>query len=108
MHVNLDELKNIIGEIQPPPLLSPEEYGEMVETAGLLVHALIREDPMIVIHPSFEDVVHYDTAEVLTHQLQPIFEFDIDEYVETAVLEAMKIFHTYICPRRSYYPTFIR
>ncbi len=108
MHVNLDELKNIIGEIQPPPLLSPEEYGEMVETAGILVHDMIREDPMMFIHPSFEDVVHYDTAELLTHQLQPIFEFDIDEYVETAVLEAIKIFHTSICPRRSYDPTFIR
>jgi putative phage-type endonuclease len=105
---NLDEIKKVVCEAQQPPLLSDEEYVEIVETAGVLIHDMIQGEPMMYAHPSFEVVVQYDTTELLTHQLQPLFNFNIDDYVDIAVLEAVKIYHTNICPRRSYDPTFIR
>ena len=105
---DLDEIKNVVYETQPPSPISDEEYREIVETAGMLIHDMVRSEPMMYAHPSFEDVVYYDTTELLTHQLQPLFDFNIDDYVEYAVLEAVKIYHTNISPRRSYDPTFIR
>lgn len=108
MQKNLDEIKRVVYESQTPPLISDEEYTEIVETAGMLVYDMIYEEPMMYAHPSFEDVVHYDTTELLIHQLQPLFNFNIDDYIDIAVLEAVKIYHTNISPRRSYDPTFIR
>jgi putative phage-type endonuclease len=108
MNVNLEELKNIIDDIQPPSLLSNDEYDEIVESAGILICDMIRGDPMMYIYSCFEDIVRCDTSELLRTQLQPIFDFDIDEYVDSAVIDAMKIYHTCISPRRSYDPTFIR
>lgn len=88
--------------------ISYEDYVEIVNIAGLLIQDMIRIDPMMYASPSFEDIVYYDTVELVNHQLQEVFEFDIYDYVESATIEAMKIYHTCISPRRSYDPTFIR
>jgi len=88
--------------------ISNEDYLEIVETAGFLIQDMIRMDPMMYAHPSFEDIVYYDTIELVNQQLREVFDFEIYDYVECATMEAMKIYHTCICPRRSYDPTFIR
>ena len=108
MQVQFDELKNIINEIKAPPLISDIEYGQIVESAGILIHDMIRMDPMIYAHPTFSVVILHDTVEVLTNQLQSVFEFDIEEYVENATEDAISIYYTYICPPRSYSNSFIR
>lgn len=98
----------IIHDKQNELVMSDADYNRIVETAGILIHDMILVDPMMYSHPSFEDVVHYDTVELLGQQLAPLFDFDITEHIDVAVLEAMTIYHTYITPRRSYNPTFIR
>ena len=108
MNVNIEELKNIIDDIQPPPLISEEEYVQIVESAGTLIHDMISNDPMIYIHPCFEDVILSDIGDLLTQQLQPMFDFDVEEYVDEASQYALNVYHTFICPRRSYDSTFIR
>ena len=44
MNVNIEELKNIIDDIQPPPLISEHEYVQIVESAGTLIHDMISND----------------------------------------------------------------
>lgn len=88
--------------------ISDEDYEIIVETAGTLIHDMIITDPMMYAYQNFEDIVYYDVVELLGLQLQPMFEFNIDEQLEEATLSAIKIYHTNISPRRSYDPTFVR
>ncbi len=105
---DIAELQNIIDSINPPPLLSDTDYDEFVDLAGDMLCQMVTSDPMIFAHPTFSDVLYHDTVELLTCQLQPLFDFEIDEYIESATDEAIAMFHTFICPRRSYPTTFIR
>ena len=84
------------------------EYVQIVESAGTLIHDMISNDPMIYIHPCFEEVILSDISDLLTQHLQPMFDFDVEEYVDQASQYALNVYHTFICPRRSYDPTFIR
>ena len=105
---DINQLKNIIDNINPPPLISEYDFYKLIELAGEMICNMVSNDPTIFAHPSFCEILYYDTLELLTCQLQPLFDFEIDELIEKATEEAVILFHTYICPRRSYPNTFIR
>lgn len=90
------------------PPFHVDDYLELVEVAGVLIHDIISMDPMIYAHPSFEDVVYHDVFEVLQQQLHTVFDYDIEQQIHSAITNASKIYHTSISPRRSYDPTFVR
>ena len=90
------------------PPFHVDDYLELVEVAGVLIHDIISMDPMIYAHPSFEDVVYHDVFELLQQQLHPVFDYDIEQQIHSAITNATKIYHTSITPRRSYDHTFIR
>lgn len=89
--------------------ISDDELIQIVECAGTLIYELVHNNPMVYAHPSFESIIYNDTHELLTCQLQPVFcNENFDRYLENAIDEAIQLYHTYVCPRRSYGNTFIR
>ena len=89
--------------------IKEEDYYLIVESAGSIIYEMIENNPMIYSQPSFSDIIYNNTTEVLMCQLQNIFSFEeLSNYVESATLEAITIYHTYVSPRRSYPDTFIR
>ena len=110
MSIDLIQINNIIhDESETEVNISYEEYSNIVEIAGVLIYELIANDPLIYSQPSFSEIIFYDTVELLSQQLQPVYDFDnFQEYIESATEEAITLYHTYVCPRRSYSNTFVR
>lgn len=89
--------------------ISDEEYIQIVECAGTLIYELINTNPMIYSQPLFETIIFNETFELLMCQLQPVFCVDeLGKCLERAIEEAIHLYHTHVCPRRSYGNTFIR
>jgi len=104
----ISEIKNILDNIEVPGPFNKSEHAELVETSGILIDDLISDNPQLYEKSSFALDLIEIVSDLLEIQLEDIFSYDIRNYIETAVSEAIKIYHTYICPVRSYSNTFIR
>ena len=51
---------------------------------------------MIYIHPCFEDVILSDIGDLLTQQLQPMFDFDVEEYGRSFTIRIKCLSYVYL------------
>ena len=98
-------------------MLSESDEAELLENAGLLIHELIRKDPMIYIQPNFHNYVVEQVFHLIGKQLDEVFfgafrcESDsnsICDETEHIINRALNIFYKNIAPKRSYITSFIR
>ena len=70
------------------PPFQVDDYLELLEVAGVLIHDIISMDPMIYAHPSFEDVVYHDFSDESNFSE---VEVDFDNLVEQEVKKLCQI-----------------
>ena len=104
----IKQLQNILDTFIPPPPITGDEHEQLVETAAGLIDDLISSDTMLYANPSFDTLVQEETCNLIELHMDQIFDYDVRDLIEKAVSEARFIFHTHVCPRRSYPETFIR
>ena len=104
----IKQLQNILDTFIPPPPITGDEHQQLVETAAGLIDDLVSGDAMLYADPKFDTLVHEETCNIIEMHMDQIFDYDVRDLIEKAVTEASFIFHSHICPRRSYPKTFIR
>ena len=104
----IQQLKNILDTLSPPPPMTEHEHQLLVETAACLIDDLISNDTMVYANPNFDNLVHEEVCSLIELHMDQVFDYDVRDLIDKAVSEARFVFHTHVCPRRSYPKTFIR
>ena len=102
----LENLKKAVSNIIEPYIKLHEQIT-LIETVGILIHDLVDSDPMIYANYDFENFIKEEITNLLDSQLQNIVDYN-QYFLEDIINQSLRIFYTYIAPRRSYKKTFIR
>ena len=100
-------------EVETPlstPEMSLNDYADLKETVGLIVHDYMTLNVKHCMQPKFHKTALGDITEMLGYILDSISkEYDVTaELLQSLIKDSMNVFYTYIAPRRSSGTTFIR
>jgi len=100
-------------EVETPlstPEMSLNDYADLKETVGLIVHEYMKLNVKHYMQPKFHKTALGDITEMLGYILDSISkEYDVTaELLQSLIKDSMNVFYTYIAPRRSSGTTFIR
>ena len=101
----MNELINIMDSLIPPPVLEEKERLELLETCLVLIDDAIKEDPMVFIQPSFNDLIYQRTFALLCETIgYDIMDLGLIEALDKIIHEAFTMYAT-THPLRSFQGT---
>ena len=99
---DLSELVNILDRLEPPDIMTEQDYLNAFEVAGELIHDYVSGDYLKMAEPTFHSELYNDVHDELISQLSDAFTEDVEVELTNVLEEAIKLYFAHIVPRRSY------
>lgn len=99
---DFSDLINILDDLTPPDIINDCDYVNILELTGELIHDYVTSDYIKMAEPSFHNELYNDVSEELINQIKDAYQDDIDTEIAIIIEEAIKLYFTYVMPRRSY------
>ena len=99
---DFSELVNILDSIEPPDVMTEEDYLNALEVAGNLVHDYVSGDYLKFAEPTFHNDLYNDVHDELFSMLSDAFVEDTELELANVLEEAIKLYFAHVVPRRSY------
>ena len=99
---DFSELVNILDNIEPPDVMTEEDYLNALDVAGELVHDYVTGDYLKMAEPTFHNELYSDVHDELMSSLSDAFVTDAEVELANVLEEAIKLYFAHIVPRRSY------
>lgn len=96
------DLINILDDLTPPDIINDDDYLNILELTGELIHEYVTSDYLKIAEPSFHNDLYNDVSEELINQIKDAYHDDIEVEIASIIEEAIKLYFTHIVPRRSY------
>lgn len=96
------EMVNLLDSIEPPDVMTEEDYLNALEVAGDLIYDYVSEDYLKIAEPTFHNDLYNDVNNELISLLSDAFVTDAEVELANVLEEAIKIYFAHIVPRRSY------
>ena len=99
---DLSKLVNILDNLEPPDIMTEQDYLNAFEVAGELIHDYVSGDYLKMAEPTFHSELYNDVHDELISQLSDAFAEDVEVELANVLEEAIKLYFAHIVPRRSY------
>lgn len=99
---DFSDLINILDDLTPSDVINEDDYLHILELTGELIHEYVTSDYLKISEPSFHNELYNDISEEVMNQIKDAYSDDIEVELATIIEEAIKIYFTYVIPRRSY------
>ena len=99
---DFSDLINILDDLTPSDVINEDDYLHILELTGELIHEYVTSDYLKISEPSFHNELYNDISEEVMNQIKDAYNDDIEVELATIIEEAIKIYFTYVIPRRSY------
>ena len=86
---------------------SIKDHQHIFETAGNLMHDIIRANFNIISEENFEQNLQDTVKRILILQLHHLYDRDIEPDINQIILEALSLLYDTLIPKRSFRSTFI-
>lgn len=100
---DFSELVNILDSIEPPDVMTEEDYLNALELAGELIHHYVSDDYLKMAEPSFHSELYSDIHDEMMSLLSDAFDYDVEIELADVIEEAIKLYFTHVVSRRSYF-----
>jgi putative phage-type endonuclease len=93
-------------------LFNEFDEDELIESITDIIDSMVRENPLIISNPLYEDIIENSVMDILEVQFEEYFQGTYGaEYIERfteLIQESIQTVFKHLCPKRSFNTTFIR
>ena len=95
-------------EFDRKPILNTFDYGQICESASILIDAYINENLLTMYDPKFHDNLFHSIYSLLELQFANLYNDDIETELSSIISQVLSNYFKLIIPKRSSGKTFIR
>lgn len=95
-------LINILDNLTPPDIINHDDYLNILELTGELIHEYVSGNYLQMAEPTYHNEVYAEVIDELMNNIKDVYTDDIEVEIARIVEEALDIYFTHVSPRRSY------